>query len=178
MRSITRIISTFCIALSFSLFVGCIDDDGYKDFELGRGEALPNFSIVNNLSDTITTSDFKGKIGIIVFFNTSCPDCRAELPVVQRVYERYASDDRYLFLCVSRGESVESVSAFWNEQGLTIPYSAQSSKSVFNKFASHTVPRIFISDRRGVVAASFDDNPIASETDLLSSIRSVAEASE
>lgn len=162
------------------MFVGCIDgdDNGYKDFELGRGDALPNFSIVNNLSDTITTSDFKGKIGIIVFFNTSCPDCRAELPVVQRVYERYASDSDYLFICISRDEAAESVSFFWEKNALTMPYSAQSSKSVFNKFASHTVPRIFISDRRGVVAASFDDNPIASETDLLSSIRSVAEVSE
>jgi peroxiredoxin len=67
------------------------------------------------------------------------------------VYEEYSGDDRVVIFAVSREESDDDVSEYWDENGFTIPYSAQDDRAVYEMFSTLGVPKIYISDMKMVV---------------------------
>lgn len=42
-----------------------------------------------------------------------------------------------------------------------LPFSAQNDDAVFSLFASHTIPRILITDKEGIIRAVYTDDPLA-----------------
>lgn len=161
-----------CIIVT-SLF-SCItdgDDDDRGDFALIPGDALPQFSVrMSDGETTLNTQSLSGKVGVIVFFHTDCPDCRKELPVVQRVYDAYKDNPEVLLFGISRSQSASSVLDYWKEHSFTLPYSAQEDDAVFSLFASRTIPRIFITDKEGIIRASHTDDPLATYEELVGEI--------
>ena len=83
----SKVVILLCIVLA--VFSSCItdDDDDRGDFALVAGDALPQFSVEMSDGGVLNTQSFSGKVGVIVFFHTDCPDCQKELPVIQKVYD-------------------------------------------------------------------------------------------
>ena len=80
----SKVVILLCIVLA--VFSSCItdDDDDRGDFALVAGDALPQFSVEMSDGGMLNTQSFSGKVGVIVFFHTDCPDCQKELPVIQK----------------------------------------------------------------------------------------------
>lgn len=156
----------FFMAVSYILLflamgmTGCISDDAPEIIErVKTGDRLPQFEVMTNRGDYIATEDLRRKRGMIVLFNTSCNDCRKELPIVQEVYDSFG--DTASILCISRSETTESVAAYWKYSGLTLLYSAQSGREVYDLFASSVIPRVYVYDSSLTVTAIYTDNPVA-----------------
>ena len=143
------------ILFLFSL-VSCIKEKQI-DADLVVGDRIPDFTVSVSDGTSLTGSQLRDGVSCIVFFTTLCPDCRATLPVVQRLYEEYDGKG-VLFAFISREEGQESVSSYWQEQGFTMPYSAQSDRAVYELFARSRVPRVYIC-RDGVIKYIFTDQP-------------------
>ncbi len=60
-------------------------------------------------------------------------------------------DSDCFFVCISREEGEASVKAYWEENGFTMPYSAQTDRSVYNLFASSGIPRRYEADENLVI---------------------------
>ena len=58
--------------------VACVNDKEEPVWSLQPGDRLPDFEVVMSDGRRITTESLKGKHSVIVFFNTSCSDCRRE----------------------------------------------------------------------------------------------------
>ena len=158
--------------LSCMLIVSsCIKDDP-KGADLIVGDRLPDFEVVMNDGTVVSDESLSGAVSVVMFFHTSCPDCRQALPHMQRIYDTYASKG-VLFTLVSREDKAKDVDAYWKEQGLEIPYSAQADRKIYEKFASSRIPRIYINDRNGIIRYIFTDDPVPSYDDLDSSIKSL-----
>ena len=56
------------------------------------GDALPQFSVQLSDGGVFDTATLGGRPSLIIFFNTTCPDCQRTLPEVQEVYETYKSE--------------------------------------------------------------------------------------
>ena len=143
----------FILVLVLSFLASCIKDnvpDSGED-KVKTGDVLPDFAVEMNDGNVISTEDVKGKVSVITFFHTQCPDCQAELPVLQNVYEEYSDDDRVMIFAISREENDVDVSEYWNENDITIPYSAQEDRTVYEMFSTFGIPKIYISDRKMVV---------------------------
>ena len=154
MKKTTLYFSLLMIACSvlLSILPSCVKDNSSEPGveKVRPGDMLPEFSVVMNDGSKVSDKDLKGYVSVIVFFHTLCPDCRQELPVVQKVYERYAADD-VKFIAISREEGTESVSEYWSENGIALPFSAQKDRRVYELFSTRGVPRIYIADREGTV---------------------------
>jgi peroxiredoxin len=179
-----RNVSYLLIGLSAVLLSlgSCINDD--EDFEgIEVGDRLPAFSLPVDIADEsdwrfsaspwiADKQSMEGKINIIVFFNTACKDCRNELPVLQQLYDMIKADDAYCMMCISREEPEEEVKNYWKNNYLTLPFCAQNDRQVYSLFAASVIPRVYITDKNGVVTHIFTDSPVAELSDLLKAINS------
>lgn len=150
---------------------GCIKDNP-KGADLKVGDRLPDFEVIMSDSSVVTDESLKGNVSVVVFFHTSCPDCRQALPVIQNIYDDYAPKN-VGFAVISREEGSDEVLSYWKENGLEMPYSAQNSRKVYEKFASVLIPRVYISDRDGIIRYIFTDDPVPSYDDVSSAIEAL-----
>ncbi|MBQ9705288.1 MAG: TlpA family protein disulfide reductase [Paludibacteraceae bacterium] len=130
-----------------------------------------------NDGGVVSDESLAGQAALIVFFHTGCADCRQELPVIDSFYRTAGTGDPILgklpsvqVVCISREEEEDEVAAYWQEQGLSMPYSAQADRKVYSLFASSRIPRLYMTDRYGVITALWDDRQMPSLQDLLAAI--------
>lgn len=145
---------TVLIALTL---LGCsmADDEESKVKErVSVGDRLPVFTVATVEADgtagTFSTARLKGET-VVVLFNTSCSDCRRELPRMNEYYLQHRGDKGFQMVAISREEGAESVAAYWKEQGLEIPYSAQTDRRIYNLFASSIIPRTYFCSADGII---------------------------
>ena len=138
------------------LMAGCVGEKEEPEWFLQPGDALPQFEVTTIEGEKVGSADsYKSEL-IIVFFNTTCPDCQRELPILQRQYEDNLSlpeSERSQYICISREEGSADVEQYWSENHLTLPVSAQNDRSIYSKFASIGIPRIFYA-KDGVITKS------------------------
>ena len=143
--------------LPVMLLSGCIKDDLPEEYSLQPGDRVPAFSVTMSNDGTFRSSELAGKHGMIVFFNTECPDCRRELPKIQQAYDRVKDNPDYRVICIAREEGEAEIAAYWRENGLTLPYSPQPDRTVYNMFATVSIPRVYITNPDLVIDAVYDD---------------------
>lgn len=56
---------------------------------LAIGDTAPDFSLLDPSGATLTWKDFEGKVVLIDFWGTWCPPCRAAMPSMQKLHEKY-----------------------------------------------------------------------------------------
>ena len=71
---------------------------------------------------------------------------------------------------ISRAEDEASVASYWAEEGLTLPYYADPSRTIYSLFADATIPRIYISDAQRVVRFAHTDYPLPTARELAEEI--------
>lgn len=167
---IARLFNAAAVLMMVSMAAAsCIKDRGpVGERDLGPGDEVPQFCVEMNDGRTLCSDDLEGRVSVIVFFHTGCPDCEEELPVIQRIYDEFG--ERVTVCCISREESGDSIEAFWRANGLTLPYSAQESRDIYNLFATIGVPRVFVVSPDLIIYSAYDDSPIATYSDLLNDI--------
>jgi peroxiredoxin len=149
-----KIISLFAV---LCLLVGCVvdePDEGNSSTDVVEvGDRLPFFSVdVVGGSDRYTfSSDALTGSTVIVFFNTSCSDCQRELPELNDYYLRHRQELGFRMVAIAREESEESIATYWKQHNLSIPYSPQTDRRVYNLFATQYIPRAYICSAQGVI---------------------------
>lgn len=141
------------------LLVGCVVDEHHdeadpNDSSIVRvGDRLPDFSVevVDGSSRTLFNSRDLDGTTVIVFFQTGCTDCQRELPELNDYYLRHRQEPGFRMVAIAREESEESISAYWQQHNLSIPYSPQTDRRIFNLFATKYIPRVYICSAEGIV---------------------------
>ncbi|MDE6258676.1 MAG: TlpA family protein disulfide reductase [Muribaculaceae bacterium] len=165
-----RFLSLF--SLLFIFLSSCINDDEPEVTSLAPGDSCPEFTIEINDGEILSSSDLKGRESVIVFFNTGCGDCRRELPEIQKAYDEIQKRNLDIpIICISREEDKESVERFWEANSLTLPYSAQTDRRVYNLFASSVIPRIYILSPQQIITRCWSDNPLPTAEEIINSLR-------
>lgn len=104
-------IKTVCFLLwTCVMCTACIDDDVEEGtVDLQTGESIPVFSVVMDDGQIITSETLKGEVSLIVFFHTGCPDCRKELPVLQKYIRITVEESGWFVLAGKRARQRLSV---------------------------------------------------------------------
>lgn len=152
------------------MFSSCVKDPEPDYSGLEPGDPLPMFEVTLNTGEVVSTASLQGKKTVIELFNTSCSDCRESLPVINELYELYHDDDDIMIFTIARDEKAPEIESFWQEYGLTLPYSPQNDRKVYELFASVGIPRIYIAGTDGIIRAAFGPENPPSLTTLTSII--------
>ncbi|MBR6030762.1 MAG: Mfa1 family fimbria major subunit [Bacteroidaceae bacterium] len=136
------------------------------------GDMVPEFTLTDADGQEITSSSLRGKTFLLSFFDTTCPDCQKELPVLQQIYETYK--DVVPVLNVPRSQTLDVAKAYWSQAGLTMPLYSATDNALYYKFATSGIPRTYVVDGDGLVRAVMTDSPLADFTTIDDVLRPLA----
>lgn len=141
------------------ILVGCVADEHGDEADpdatslVRVGERLPDFSVevIDGTSRTLFNNRSLEGTTVIVFFHTGCTDCQRELPELNDYYLRHRQEPGFRMVAIARAESEESISAYWQQHGLSIPYSPQPDSRIYQLFATQFIPRVYLCSGQGIV---------------------------
>ena len=165
----------FFITICGAFLTGCTKEDKLVEDLVRVGDKLPAFTVVMEDGSTFNSAVLSGKPLVLTFFTTTCTDCQRTLPIVQQAYENFSD---VTFISISRAEEKGSIRNYWNTNGLTLPFSAQKDRKVYNLFATSRIPRIYIVKSDGIVSSFFTDNPTPDYQTLSAAISKVCNSNK
>ena len=104
---------------------------------------------------TYSLKDLRGKMVVVNFWATWCPPCRKEMPDLEDLSKRYR-DQGLLVLAIS-DEAADTVKPFIAKQGYTVPVLLDPDRKVNRAFHVEGIPKTFVFDRQGKLAAQAID---------------------
>lgn len=115
-----------------------------------RRAADYNLRLVSLDGETVSLSEYKGKVVFINFWASWCPPCIAEMPGIQKLYEDYAGRPDMVFLMINVDEQAEKAQTFLSNRGFTFgSYRLTGPRPPV--FQSTMLPTTFVIDREGTV---------------------------
>lgn len=107
-----------------------------------------DFSLLDINGQLFTLSDFKGKIVFLNFWTTWCPECRIEMPSMEKLYKRLNGQD-FTMIAVNLQEPALRVKTFLKKYPLTFTILLDSKGEIGPQFGIRAVPTTFILDKNG-----------------------------
>ncbi|MFD2247924.1 TlpA family protein disulfide reductase [Pontibacter ruber] len=100
----------------------------------------------------VAFESLKGKVIFMNIWTTWCPPCVAEMPNIQKLYEKVGSDKiAFVMLSVDEG-GMEKVKKFIDKKGFTFPVYMPASQFP-QEFYSNSIPTTFIISAEGKIVA-------------------------
>ena len=125
----------FVTLLAFTLLLlSCIKDEKEDVINyIEENDKLPEFTVKSPTGEELHSDDLSGNTTLLVFFVTTCGDCKRELPKIDSVWNEMKDHPTFRLVTISRGETTEVVNAF------------------FSLFANSTIPRVYLVNRENIV---------------------------
>jgi thiol-disulfide isomerase/thioredoxin len=110
----------------------------------------PVFSFIDSNGKAATTADLKGKVVFINFWASWCPPCRAEMPSLVNLYQKFKADDRLVFLFMNEDDDKNKAIQYLEKNHFTIPL-FYSSGNVPHEIFSGSLPTTVVLDKEGKI---------------------------
>ena len=119
------------------------------------GSVAPDFTMQTIDGKPFSLSELKGRVVVLDFWASWCPDCRKEAPAVVELYKKY-SDKGVAFVGVSMDTNVEAWRAACEKYGITYPQVSELKKfhdtDISKAYGVKWIPSIVVIDQDGKVA--------------------------
>jgi thiol-disulfide isomerase/thioredoxin len=141
-----------------------------KDVEKSEKLSGYDWNLKGLNAESINFKEFDNKVIFVNFWATWCPPCRAELPMIQKLYADYK--DKVAFVFVTNEDWVK-VEVFFNENDYDLPvYNSVSAPP--NSFTeTNSIPASYLIDKNGNIliaktgSADWNSNKIRNLLDEL-----------
>ena len=120
------------LALSLSLFLAVSASAEGESPLLGK--PFPDFTVTDVDGNTLILSEaLKDHEAVLInFWATWCTPCRAEFPAINKVYEAYKDKVAFIALSTEPRDTNEIISAFREENGLTLPMGRDEGRKLYD----------------------------------------------
>lgn len=137
-----KILLALILGISF-FTVSCAGQKGAQDFTLKDMD-----------DNSVSLSDYRGKVVFLDFWATWCPPCRSSIPEVEKLYEEYKNNEDFVILGINMGEAKNEVEKFLKKNKMNYKV-LLGDNMVASQFSIRGIPAFFIIDRDGVVYNKF-----------------------
>ena len=129
-----------------------------------------NWELKGVNTESINFNQLEGKVIFVNFWATWCPPCKAELPMIQELYNDYKN--KIAFVLVT-DENREKVASFFEKNGYKLPVYNSISTPPSNFIETNSIPTSFLIDSKGNIliektgAADWNSNKVRKLIDNL-----------
>ncbi len=117
------------------------------------GYRAPLFRLASVTGSQIELTEFAGRPVVLNFWATWCAPCRAEMPDLQRIDQRFRG--RAAILGINQGEPPDRVTRFSLELGIAYPLLLDQDQAINRLYRVRALPTTVFIDRHGVVSEVF-----------------------
>ena len=107
-----------------------------------------NFILPDLNGNQVSLADYRGKVVFLNFWASWCLPCRAEMPSMEKLYNKFKNSD-FAILAVNLGEGKEQVKAFKELYSLNFPILLDAESSVGSIYGAISIPTSYLIDRDG-----------------------------
>jgi len=118
------------------------------------GSKCPQFSLVDLDGKIYDAEQLKGKIVIINFWATWCEFCLKELPLIENIFLNFQKDNDVQILTITQGKK-DKIMDFVEEHGFVFPVLVDGQGEISYRFGVDSVPRVFVINKYGRIAAVY-----------------------
>lgn len=120
----------------------------------GVGFTAPDFSLEDLHGRRFALSDFRGRVVLLLFWQSTCPDCNLALPKLRELWHRYR--DRGVILVgvnldYDAGAAEQYIAAHGYGDQITLRTSYDAAMDVVRLLSVPFVPYCLVLDKRGVI---------------------------
>lgn len=126
------------------------------------GFLAPDFTLLDAQGQPVTLSDLRGQPVLVNVWASWCGPCKAEIPVMQKVFEAYAPQG-FTILAVNTTFQDDRRGAleFAESRGVTFPILFDEDGSVSQQYRVQAMPTSFFVDREGVISQTVFGGPMS-----------------
>lgn len=121
----------------------------------------------------LNTQSFSGKVGVIVFFIRIVRIVRKNFRLFRKFMIRIKRIRMYYCLVSAVRNRALKYKPIGKNIRLPCLFPLRMMMLSFSLFASHTIPRILITDKEGIIRAVYTDDPLATYQELAKDIDAV-----
>ncbi|MEW5871680.1 MAG: TlpA disulfide reductase family protein [Chloroflexota bacterium] len=116
------------------------------------GCKAPDFTLTSVKDDPISLKAYQGKTVVLNFWTTWCPHCRAQIPDLVAVYNKYKSKGLVvLSVEIDNNSTKKKILNFANENGMDFPVMLDKQGTVSKLYQASSIPKTVFIDARGVI---------------------------
>lgn len=115
-------------------------------------EPAPDFTLKSLAGPNLRLEEYKGQVVLINFWATWCGPCRQELPLLDRIHQRYQDAGfAVLGINVEGEDKVAEAEAMIGSAGVTFPVLVDEGQRISELYGLEAMPTSVVVDRDGVV---------------------------
>lgn len=126
-----------------------------------KGFSAPDFRLETPQGETMELSAMRGKPLLLNFWASWCPPCRAEMPALQALHERYGDEFVLLGINASTQDSLPKAYQLIAELNLTFPILLDSSGTAVRAYRVFSLPTTFFIDQEGIIRKVMVGGPLS-----------------
>ncbi len=142
------ILAIFLIFRSGSIVGRTQDGPVLPDNAARSGKEAPDFSLNDVTGKSVALSDFQGKRVLLNVWASWCPPCRAEMPDLEALHQKY---DDLVVLAVNSGDDTAAVKEFVENFELSFPILIDENQQVSKLYKVRGLPTSFFIDSQGTL---------------------------
>jgi thiol-disulfide isomerase/thioredoxin len=131
------------------------------------GAQAPDFTLQDANGKSVSLRDFRGKVVIVDFWASWCGPCRAQMPYLQDMHQKFA-DKGLVVLGLNIGEDSDTVAQFAKQSGYTFTLLLGGEPDVDTNYYVGAFPTTVVLDRQGKVV--FRDEGFGEQNKLRSAV--------
>lgn len=118
---------------------------------LESGERQPEIALTDLTGKRVDLASLKGKVVLVDFWASWCAPCKQEMPVLERLYQKYKKDG-FVVVAVSVDREAANVRDFVKQQvHVSFPVVHDADHKVADRYKPPRMPSSYIVDRNGIV---------------------------
>ena len=117
---------------------------------IGTGSRAPEIGAPDLNGRAISLRGLRGKVVIVDFWASWCAPCREEMPVLNRLFQRYR-EQGLVVIGVSVDNQVGNARTFLRRTQVSFPIVHDGGRAIADRYDPPRMPSSYVLDRRGVV---------------------------
>jgi len=138
------------IALFMFLTKSAAAPDDFSTVPVQVDFVSPELTLADLSGKSVSLDDYLGSVVLVNLWATWCPPCKAEMPSLQTFYDNHKADG-FVLIGINQEETLEVVTPFVAEFGLTFPVWLDEDYQAQRVFNTASLPSSYVIDRTGRV---------------------------
>jgi thiol-disulfide isomerase/thioredoxin len=115
------------------------------------GALAPEVRVKNLQGESVLLSQYRGKVVMLNFWATWCPPCRAEMPSMERLFQRMQGEEFVILAVNTEAQGAQIVPAFLKSYPHSFPVLLDAEGKAQNAYGVYRFPETFIINKDGMI---------------------------